>query len=400
MFSIRSLYKIGPGPSSSHTMGPANAIKYILEKYSDIQEITMYFYGSLALTGKGHLSDYIADKLLSNITHTIVFDIDTPTKHPNTMKFDIVLDDNSKISETIISVGGGIIEVEGIDSNSLYKDVYPHSNFKEIAEYCLLNNLSLVDYIHQFEDANIDTYIEDIYQQMMICVNNGLSKTGVLPGSLQVERKAKKIYECQHANEPQSIKEKRLVMAYAFAAAEENASGNDIVTAPTCGSCGIIPSLVKYLEPEYDHQKIIEGLEIAGLIGLLVKHNASIAGAECGCQAEIGTASSMGAALVTYLYGGDINKIARASEIAMEHSLGLTCDPIEGYVQIPCIERNAMYALRTLEASSLAMFIDDSANKISFDEVVKTMYQTGLDLQRGYRETSMGGLAKLFSHSK
>ena len=229
---------------------------------------------------------------------------------------------------------------------------------------------------------------------MMSNVEDGLKKDGYLPGKLKVKRKAKEIYYSIEEGENEQIREKRLICAYAFAASEENASGGEVVTAPTCGACGIIPALVKYFDTKYSHRKIINALKVAGIIGLIVKHNASISGAECGCQAEIGTASSMGAAFVTFLRGGSIYQIERAAEISMEHLLGLTCDPIEGYVQIPCIERNAVYALRSIEASSLALFIDPSMNKISFDTVVETMYQTGKDLLNGYRETAQSGLAK------
>ncbi len=395
MLSIKSLYKIGPGPSSSHTMGPASAVRYCLDKYKNITNIELTLYCSLALTGKGHLTDYIADKEMKDIPHQIIFDVKTKTKHPNTMKF-VITTTEGIFEETIISVGGGLIKVEGSNYDKLYDDKYELSTFNKIKDYCLNNNLTLIDFIHKYDDDDINSYLEMIYSKMVNLVDNGLTKEGLLPGKLKVERKAKKILNSIPSYETESLKERRLIMAYAFAASEENAAGEEIVTAPTCGSCGVLPSLVKYYSATYPHQKMIDGLAVAGLIGLLVKTNASISGAECGCQAEIGTASSMGAALITFLNDGSIEQIGRASEIAMEHSLGLTCDPVGGYVQIPCIERNAIYALRSIESATLAMMIEPTNNKISFDEVVKTMYKTGLDLQKAYRETAKGGLAKMY----
>ena len=393
MYSLKSLYKIGHGPSSSHTMGPSNAIKYVLKKYQNIDFIKMTFYGSLALTGKGHLADYIAELSLKDVPHKIEFDYETKTSHPNTMIFEITIGEKI-FKETIISIGGGLIEVEGEKKEELYKHIYPHNHFSDIKKYCETNRISLDEYVDKYDDKDIDAYLETVYQKMMSNVEDGLKKDGYLPGKLKVKRKAKEIYYSIEEGENEQIREKRLICAYAFAASEENASGGEVVTAPTCGACGIIPALVKYFDTKYSHRKIINALKVAGIIGLIVKHNASISGAECGCQAEIGTASSMGAAFVTFLRGGSIYQIERAAEISMEHLLGLTCDPIEGYVQIPCIERNAVYALRSIEAASLALFIDPSMNKISFDTVVETMYQTGKDLLNGYRETAQSGLAK------
>ena len=393
MFSLKALYKIGYGPSSSHTMGPANAARYVKDKFPFAKRIDVVLYSSLALTGKGHLTDYILDKELKDIPHEIIFDEKENVSHPNTMKF-IVTMNNEIIELFIVSVGGGIIEIEG-ESNNLYCEVYPHKTFESISNYCISKGIGLNQYVDEFDDKDINNYLENIYNLMIKNVDNGLEKEGFLPGKLKVERKAKLIFNKVIDDKIQDkTKEKKLVCAYAFAASEENASGALVVTSPTCGACGIIPSLLKYFEPQYGKKKLIEGLKVAGLIGLIVKHNASISGAECGCQAEIGPACSMGAALCTYLFGGDIHQIGRASEIAMEHLLGLTCDPIDGYVQIPCIERNAVYALRAIEVASLALFIGPADNKISFDTVVKTMYETGLDLHRGYKETSKEGLAK------
>lgn len=397
MYSIKKLYKIGPGPSSSHTMGPRNAVRYLLKYYeqADFYEVTLC--GSLALTGKGHLSDKIIDETFGDIPHSITFDLtkfDLP--HPNTMYFKLKYASGEVKEFTILSIGGGLIDIVGVPDKK-YVHTYPHKNFDEIKKYCFDNNLSLVEYINHFEDDNIDEYIENIYQVMMETINKGLNKDGELPGDLRVKRKAKEIFESGTPEENAIRKEKRLISAYAFAVSEENASGGMVVTAPTCGACGIIPSLVRYYEEQgYSHKSIIDALKVAGLFGLLIKHNASISGAECGCQAEVGAAISMGAAFVSQLRGKSIILIERAAEIAMEHSLGLTCDPINGYVQIPCIERNAIGALRAIEASTLTDFIDSTSSKISFDLVIETMYETGRDLSKKYRETSMGGLAKKY----
>jgi L-serine dehydratase len=396
MYSIKSLLKSGNGPSSSHTMGPRNAILYILGNYPNYDFYQMNVYGSLALTGKGHLLDVIAEETLKNVPHQIIFDEISEFPHPNTMVFKLFKNKKMVKEIQIVSIGGGYISIDG-KANDAYQDVYPHSTFDQIKNYCQQHSLTLVEYIKYFEDKDILDYMEKIYNTMLSVVDNGLKKDGLLPGKLKVSRKAKEIYSKIFPNEDASRREKRLISAYAFAAAEENASGAIVVTAPTCGASGILPSLVRYYQEQgYSHQDIIDSLLVSGLIGLIIRENASISGAECGCQAEIGSACSMGAAFISSLKKENILLIERAAEIAMEHSLGLTCDPIQGYVQIPCIERNAIGALRAIEASSLTDFIDTTNSKISFDTVVKTMYETGKDLNKSYRETSKGGLAKNF----
>ena len=397
MISIKQLYKIGPGPSSSHTIGPKNAVEYILNKYTNFDFVEMTFFGSLAETGKGHLSDYIADKTFKDVPHEIKFDYETRTRHPNTMLFRL-FKEGVVIKEVVIeSVGGGLIKVKG---QKLEKEVcvYPHSSYDEIKQYCLENNLKLIDYIYKFEDQDIDKYMDKILDTMLKSIENGLKRDGLLPGKLKVARKAKELFSNELVDETLDMREKRLISAYAFAVSEENASGKLIVTSPTCGACGIVPSLVRYnMDKGVTREKIKEGLLIAGLIGVIVKHNASISGAECGCQAEIGTASSMGAGFLASINGGDIFDIERASEIALEHSLGLTCDPIEGYVQIPCIERNAIGANRSMMAYALSRFMGKKDSKISLDNVIRTMYFTGKDLNKSYRETARGGLAKTYT---
>ena len=397
MHSIKTLYKVGNGPSSSHTIGPKVASQFIIDKYKDCDYVKVTLFGSLAFTGKGHLTDYIIEKTFNenNIKVDICFNYEILNlEFPNTMHFEIYKNNTILGEETIFSIGGGLIKVKDFE-NVEEKEVYPHKTILQIKEFCSQNNLSFVDYVLHFEDSSIVEFTEHIYQVMTRSVKSGLSKTGVLPGKLMVERKANTIFNNIKPNETESMKEKRLVSSYAFACSEENASGGEIVTAPTCGSCGIIPSIIMYLEDcGYNHNDIINGLLVAGLFGLVVKNNASIRGAECGCQAEIGTACAMGAALVATVKHLNNDQIERAAEIALEHHLGLTCDPILGYVQIPCIERNAVAALRAIESCSLAELFGESQSKISFDLVVETMKQTGIDLKYEYRETSAGGLAK------
>ena len=397
MHSIKTLYKVGNGPSSSHTIGPKVASQFIIDKYKDCDYVKVTLFGSLAFTGKGHLTDYIIEKTFNenNIKVDICFNYEIlDLEFPNTMHFEIYKNNIILGEETIFSIGGGLIKVKDFE-NVEEKEVYPHKTILQIKKFCSQNNLSFVDYVLHFEDSSIVEFTEHIYQVMTRSVKSGLSKTGVLPGKLMVERKAYTIFNNIKPNETESMKEKRLVSSYAFACSEENASGGEIVTAPTCGSCGIIPSIIMYLEDcGYNHNDIINGLLVAGLFGLVVKNNASISGAECGCQAEIGTACAMGAALVATVKHLNNDQIERAAEIALEHHLGLTCDPILGYVQIPCIERNAVAALRAIESCSLAELFGESQSKISFDLVVETMKQTGIDLKYEYRETSAGGLAK------
>lgn len=396
MYSLRELYKIGNGPSSSHTIGPLMATKEFLKRYPNMDEVRVILYGSLALTGRGHLTDYIIEKTLLPIPSRIEFDGLTMMKHPNTLEF-YGYQNNVQIGHMIVySVGGGAIRIEGEPDRAL-EQIYPLNTFKEIAKYCKENHLNLAEYVDRIEDQSFDVYLKEIYHTMLQSVKNGLANSGVLPGKLQVKRKASYIYQ-QKSNENEYDCLRRRVMAYAYATSEENASGGTIVTAPTCGASGVLPACIYYaLELKcYTEEQILNALKVAGLIGNIVKTNGSISGAEAGCQAEVGTACSMGAAFLAHLAGGNIDTIERASEIALEHHLGLTCDPIDGYVQIPCIERNAVAALRAIDAAKLASYLNNSESKISFDLVVETMLDTGKDLQSSYRETSEGGLAKKY----
>ena len=384
---------IGHGPSSSHTMGPAKACEYILERYRDIESVDVFLYGSLANTGKGHLTDYIIDLKFKDVKHTITFDTKKRCKHPNTMLFKVNKNGKS-YNEYIVSIGGGTIV-----TNNNYKDkeeaIYPHRFMKDILQYCQENDMSLANYVEEFEDTNIRNYLGSCVAKMNQSIREGIQKTGVLPGNLKVKRKAKEMYAAYLNKEIKSSEEMMAIAS--FAVAEENASGGEIVIGPTCGAAGVIPGALTYLyETKTSYENIIKGMEVAGLIGILCKTNASVSGAEAGCQAEIGVACSMAAALIATANGLSNENIVQAAEIALEHSLGLTCDPVEGYVQIPCIERCALFALKAKNAYKLAEMIPSEYAKISFDDVVKTMYQTGKDINKGYKETAKEGLAKLF----
>ena len=396
MRSIKEIFVIGHGPSSSHTMGPAFACDYILKKYANnIKEINVTLFGSLALTGKGHLTDWIINQKFNGIKHRILFDYYTHTIHPNTMSFVIKGKDDSFNEEQIISVGGGTIVTNGQVVGD-FPDTYPHQKLMEIVKYCKENDISLVDYVKKFEGEKIISYLESVYDAMEASRANGISKTGDLPGDLHVQRKARQMYLNMRASRDGKKNVLMNVAISSFAVAEENASGGIIVLAPTCGSAGVLPGAITYLKMQnYSRKDIVEGLCVAGLIGIIVKTNASVSGAECGCQAEIGVACAMSAAMIASVMGYHIDNIAQAAEIAMEHSLGLTCDPVDGYVQIPCIERCAVFAMKAINAATMAKIIPSQQSKVNFDVSVKTMYETGKDLNEGYRETSISGLARI-----
>ena len=394
--SIREIFRVGHGPSSSHTMGPAMACDYILNKYKNISFVEVSLFDSLALTGKGHLTDYIIDLKLKNIPHKINFNFDVHRSHPNTMQFLVTLADGSVLDEKIVSIGGGtIVTKDNIDSFTT-NDLYEESSLEEILESCEREKLGLVDFILKHEGRDILSYMSNIYDEMEKAKNRGISQRGFLPGKLGLVRKAPLMFQ-EMLSKPGSEHDIHLNMAItAYAVSEENASGGIVVIAPTCGSCGVIPACITYLlKKDYSKSQIIRGLLVAGLIGIICKTNASISGAEAGCQAEIGVACAMGAAMISAVKGFSNSDIAQSAEIAIEHSLGLTCDPVDGYVQIPCIERNAVFAIKATTASNLAKVIPASSAKVSFDTSLKAMYQTGKDLNKGYRETSTEGLAKL-----
>lgn len=395
MKSVRSIFKTGLGPSSSHTMGPAFAAKDFITKNPDCDKITVELFGSLSKTGKGHGTDRALKEILSEKESEIIFNSqDLDLSHPNTLKFTGFKNGKTVAETEYLSIGGGEILIKG-ESPSSQAEVYEHKDFTEIAEYCKGRNIRLSDYVFEREAEDFKDFLSDVWKTMSASIMSGLTKKGILPGGLNVERKAQHLFSQKHIDESPQTRENRIVCAYAFAVSEENADCGVIVTAPTCGSCGVVPAVLKYMQEKngFSDNDILRALAVGGLIGNIVATNASISGAECGCQAEIGTACSMAAAALCELYGMGIDQIEYAAEISLEHHLGLTCDPICGLVQIPCIERNAVAAMRAINSLSLANFLSDT-RRITFDTVVKTMYQTGLDLSRIYRETAEGGLAK------
>ena len=401
MKSIKNIYKIGVGPSSSHTMGPAFAAERFAKRFPDADRVRVTLYGSLAKTGKGHGTDRAIIEALSPIPTEIVFNTDNSIvlEHPNTMLVEGYIGEERIGEITFLSIGGGEIREKGEDVTREAVDLYRENSLSEIAAICKERNIRLSDYVFEHEDPDFRAFLGNVWHTMQAAIRDGLSHTGTLPGGLGVKRKAQKLYNQRHIDESPQTRENRLVCAYAFAVSEQNADCGLIVTAPTCGSCGVLPAVLQYMQEKnsFSDNDVIRALAVAGLIGQIVATNASISGAECGCQAEIGTACSMAAAALAELFEMGIDQIEYAAEISLEHHLGLTCDPVCGLVQIPCIERNAVAAMRAINALSLANFLSDS-RKISFDLVVETMYQTGIDLSHIYRETGEGGLAKLYRH--
>lgn len=394
MHSLKELYRIGKGPSSSHTIGPERACKLFLEENPTATSFVVRLYGSLAKTGDGHGTGKVIESVLKNVT--IEYDVESECAHPNTMQLNAYMG-ATKVAEMLVySVGGGAIKIDGREETD-GKEVYALNSLTEIRRYCKEKGMRLYDYVFECEGAEFRIYLQDVWSAMNDAVSRGVQASGILPGGLEVERRAKMLFEGRAPEESAETREHRLVCSYAFAVSEENAAGGTIVTAPTCGACGVLPAVLKYSQERwgYTDEEIINALATAGLIGNLIKTNASISGAECGCQAEIGSACCMATAALSELRQMSLGQIEYAAEVAMEHHLGLTCDPICGLVQIPCIERNAVAAMRAINASSLAYFLS-SSRKISFDLVVKTMYETGKDLRRPYRETAEGGLAKLY----
>ncbi len=396
MESIRELYRVGRGPSSSHTIGPERACLIFKERNLRATEFRVTLYGSLAKTGAGHGTDTVVRKTFAPKVCTIRYDKSAENlKHPNTMDIEAVIDGKIKDRVRVYSVGGGSIEFEG-EAKKQNELIYKETSFRQISKYCLDKKIKLWQYVEEKEDRDFYQFMEHIWQEMKKSIESGISDEGVLPGGLGVQKKAKYLHSAQHIDETAQTKENRVVCAYAFAVSEQNASGERIVTAPTCGAAGVVPAVMYYYQKKngYSDKEIIHALETAGLVGNLIKTNASISGAECGCQVEIGSACAMASAALSELFDLSIDKIEYAAEIAIEHHLGLTCDPIGGFVQIPCIERNAVAAMRAINGVNLASFLSDT-RKISFDKVVKVMKETGQDMSCRYKETSEAGLAKI-----
>ena len=399
MESLRELFKIGKGPSSSHTMGPERAANIIKKRFGENAEDVVDLYGSLSMTGKGHLTDYIIHETLGENCQ-VNFCEETLPFHPNGMVFHIYQDGELKDDITAYSVGGGSIVWEGEDDFSLSrKNVYREKNLKEILETLDRNAYSFYDYVMEHENALFVDYLYEILDTMFDSVERGLKREGTIPGKLQLPRVAKQMYT-QAINLPAGSERETLILSsYAYAVAEENASGQTIVTAPTCGSSGVLPAILYYCYKQLNVEKprLIKALAVAGVFGNVIKNNASISGADAGCQAEIGSACAMGAALYAWILGLNNSLIEYAAEMGLEHNLGLTCDPVGGYVQIPCIERNGYAALRAIDCAIYAKNLGYvRKNKVSFDAVVNVMKNTGHDLNKAYKETSLGGLALEF----
>ena len=398
MKSIREIYKIGKGPSSSHTMGPERAARLFKKDHPEADGFKVILYGSLSKTGVGHGTDRVLREVLSPLPTEIVFSKENlKDAHPNTMDFFAYKDGKELASLRVASIGGGDIRIPGREDVE-GPDIYLENTFAEIADLCKWRYMTrLSDYVELYEGPEIWDFLQTVWDTMKTSIDAGLSTTGILPGGLGVQRKARFLLDQQRSGEAAPLRECRIISAYAYAVAEQNADNGTIVTAPTCGACGVLPAVLQYFQETQhaDDSVILKGLATAGIIGSVTKRNASISGAECGCQAEIGTACAMAAAALAELYGLTLDQVEYAAEIAMEHSLGLTCDPICGLVQIPCIERNAVAAMRAMNACNLSYLLCGSRN-ISYDMVCRAMYDTGLNLSHQYKETSEGGLARMY----
>ncbi len=401
MESLKRLFKIGHGPSSSHTMGPRKASMMFAQELSDknlnAERFEVTLYGALAATGKGHLTDQAIIDVLSPIAPTeIVWEAETELpRHPNAMTICAYFADNQPIKQTYYSIGGGDIVVDGKEQKSMTEHVYDMTTISEILEWCKNTGHSYWEYVAQCEGPEIWDYLGHVWDVMSAAVERGIEAEGVLPGGLGVRRKAVSYY-VHAAGYNSSLKSRGLVYAYALAVSEENAAGGEIVTAPTCGSCGVLPAVLYHLQTSkgFSRQRILRALATAGLFGNVVKYNASVSGAEVGCQGEVGVACAMAAAAASQLFGGTPAQIEYSAEMGLEHHLGLTCDPVCGLVQIPCIERNAYAAARALDANLYSAF-SDGHHSVSFDRIVEVMKQTGHDLPSIYKETARGGLAAI-----
>lgn len=396
MTSVKEIYKIGRGPSSSHTIGPERACRAFRENNPEADAFRVVLYGSLARTGEGHGSGRVIEKAFAPLPVTVVWDTESADlPHPNTMDFFAYRAGTECDRMRAMSVGGGNV-VADRPYLPVPEERYAESTFDDIRAVCHAEGLRLCDYVFSREGADFAAYMQTVWEAMQASIMHGLDDEGVLPGGLGVQKKAKMLYAAVTDGPLPENRADRHICAYAFAVSEQNADGGRVVTAPTCGAAGVLPAVLYHYRQArgFSDADIGRALATAGLIGNLIKTNASISGAECGCQAEIGSACAMAAAALGELLGMETEKIEYAAEIAIEHHLGLTCDPIGGLVQIPCIERNAVAALRAVAAVELSGFLWDT-RKISLDRVIRTMKETGQDLPASYRETSLGGLAKI-----
>lgn len=396
MDSIRELFKIGYGPSSSHTMGPRKAAELFSLRTPDAVSYRVTLFGSLAATGRGHLTDVAITKAMHPKQVEFIWNLDELLPlHTNAMRFES-LNETQTITDSweVYSPGGGVITDSAKSISS--PQVYPLQTMTQIMRECTQSGKSFWEYVQDYENKSLSAYLQEVWTVMKESINRGLISEGVLPGGLGVSRRARNIYR-KIETSGEKLKKEGFLPAYALAVAEENAVGERIVTAPTCGSAGVLPAVLRYVEETFETSEsdILHALATAGLIGNLIKTNASISGAEVGCQGEIGSACSMAAAAAAQMMGGSIRQVEYAAEMGLEHHLGLTCDPVNGLVQIPCIERNAFAATRALDCATFALYSDGS-HRISFDEVVRVMAKTGHDLPHVYRETAEGGLAIVY----
>ena len=374
-------------------MAPRKAAKTFINRFPDAARFRVTLYGSLAATGKGHLTDKALFEVFGHDRLEIIWEPETFLPfHPNGMKFEALDAIKVVIGEwTTFSVGGGDIADENSTKEIVH--IYQMSTMNAILKWCEENGRTFWEYVELCEGPGIWKHLADVWIAMKESILRGIDNEGVLPGIIKLPRKASS-YLIKSRNSQGTLQSRSIVFAYALAVAEENAAGGIIVTAPTCGSCGVIPAVLYHIQTRYavSDQKILRALATAGLIGNLVKENASISGAQVGCQGEIGTACAMAAGAATQLFGGTPSQIEYSAEMGLEHHLGLTCDPVAGLVQIPCIERNAFAAARALDSCAYAT-LSDGKHRVSFDKTVITMKQTGNDLPSLYKETSEGGLA-------
>lgn len=396
MESLKELFRIGFGPSASHTMGPRKAAEIFLSQYPAADHFRVTLYGSLAATGKGHLTDQALTEALKPYPTELVWKPEEQLPlHPNGMEFEVFTNEGSNCGFwRVYSVGGGALKTEG--TTMISHDIYELNSMAEIVTKVSESYQPLWSYVVQQEGNEIWDYLRDVWQVMQEAIKRGCDAVGVLPGDLKLPRKSRSFF-LKAKQDRGPFQRTNLLFAYSLAVSEENAAGGKIVTAPTCGSCGVLPAILYYLQ-EANHlseETVLQGLATASLIGNLVKTNGSISGAEVGCQGEIGTACAMAAGAAVQLLGGTPEQVEYAAEMGFEHHLGLTCDPVAGMVQIPCIERNAFAATRAMDSAEYAL-LSDGQHRISFDEVVQTMFQTGHDLKSSYRETSTGGLATIY----
>ena len=390
MKSLREIFRIGKGPSSSHTMGPQKAAQTYLKAHPDATRFHVTLYGSLAATGKGHMTD-VAIKEAPDPVGPVAIEwkpsVFLPF-HPNGMRIN---------DWVVYSVGGGALS-EGDHPTGLLPaspDVYGLHYLADIKGWCEDNGCAYWEYVDRCEKSDIWDYLREVWTAMQESVERGINHEGRLPGPLNLQRKASTYFVKAKGYKP-NLQTRALVYAYALAVSEENASGGTIVTAPTCGSCGVMPGVLYHLATghNFSEEKILHAIATAGLIGDIVKENASISGADVGCQGEVGVACAMASAAACQLFGGSPSQIEYAAEMGLEHHLGMTCDPVCGLVQIPCIERIAFAATRALDCHLYAAF-SDGKHRVSFDRVVEVMKQTGHDLPSLYKETGEGGLAKI-----